>query len=217
LLSRRPQPELILPDHPHMDLGLLYAPRVGSQLWIGAAVTLIGVALGGVISLALNRQQMRDARLQRAEQAVRQAQQASAERRIQAYADFLTRARAYRNIVRDYCLPLANKPSLADVNNFMRAANDASALVFLLVEDASTYESCRQLLWALSEAQDAVHQMDPASKDNPWHRLSGTLASAVRNFQIAVRKELNVKGIPDDLIRYRHVPDDNSGPRISEP
>src|SRR5690348_7611063 len=86
--------------------------RMGAQLWIGAAVTLLGVALGGVISLVLNRQQMRDARVQREEEEKRQQHRASLDRRFQAYADFMTRARSYRNVVRDYCLRSDHKLTL---------------------------------------------------------------------------------------------------------
>lgn len=206
-----------VPDHPWRSLGLLYAPRMGTQLWIGAAVTLIGVALGGVISLALNRQQMRDAQAQRAEEAARQEHRTSVDRRLQAYADFLTRARSYRNVVRDFCLPTDHKPALAEVDNSMRSANDSSALAFLLVEDKGTYDASRALLVALGLAKEAVHQMDAASADDPWPGMRDTMGRALRNFQIAARKELGVGGKSDEeWFGYRDIPDDKPGPRISD-
>jgi len=39
---------------------------VNSDLWFGAVTTLAGAGLGGAISLALNRQQLKGARAQRA-------------------------------------------------------------------------------------------------------------------------------------------------------
>jgi hypothetical protein len=204
-------------DHPFSHLGLLYAPGVSSQVLVGAAVTLIGVALGGVISLALNRQQMRDARAQRTEEAARQQHRVSVDRRFQAYSDFLMRARSYRNVVRDYCLPLDHKPTLAELDDLMRSANDSSALVFLSVEDKDTYDTGRMVLVALAQVNELAHQMNPAAAEDPWPRLRGLMGRALRNFQIAARKELGVGGVSDEWMSYKVIPDDKPGPRISDP
>lgn len=68
---------------------------VNSDLWFGAATTLAGAALAGAISLALNRQQMRDARARRGEDEQRAKLRRSEDRRFTAYAEFATRARTY--------------------------------------------------------------------------------------------------------------------------
>lgn len=44
---------------------IAYAPTVNAELWIGTAASLIGAALGGTISYLANRQQLKEARLQR--------------------------------------------------------------------------------------------------------------------------------------------------------
>jgi uncharacterized membrane-anchored protein YhcB (DUF1043 family) len=107
---------------------------MSSQVWIGAVATVVGVALGGGISYVSNRQQMREARTQRLEEARREQYRRSVDRRFQAYSDFLTRVRSCRNVVRDYRLLSDHRPNIGDIDALMRSANDASAMVFLVVE-----------------------------------------------------------------------------------
>jgi hypothetical protein len=57
---------------------------------VGAVTTLLGAALGGAISFMLNWQQAKEARRQRQEDDSRERRRRSADRRFQAYADFLT-------------------------------------------------------------------------------------------------------------------------------
>jgi hypothetical protein len=85
-------------------------------VWAGAVTTLVGVLLGGAISFVLSRQQIMDARLQRQEADTREALRRSADRRFQAYADFLTRSRSFRNAVEAYYLQPRHKPSLATID-----------------------------------------------------------------------------------------------------
>src|SRR5262249_48696848 len=110
---------------------LPYSRNVSADVWIGAVTTLGGGLLGGAISVVLGRQQAREARLQRQEADARELLRRSADRRFQAYADFLTGARSFRNAVEAYYLHPRHKPSLTALDALLQTANDASALVFL--------------------------------------------------------------------------------------
>ena len=57
--------QLICSNGPLRILPLLYNQRMSVDLWIGAATTLAGAGLGGLISFTLSRQQMNEARRQR--------------------------------------------------------------------------------------------------------------------------------------------------------
>lgn len=193
-------------------LDCLTLPRMGAQLWVGAAVTLLGVALGGVISLVLNRQQMKDARDQRAEEAARQQHRASLDRRFQAYADFMTRARSYRNVIRDYCFHSDHKLTLTDVDHFMRTTSDAAALIFLVTESKETYDACRSALFALGRIGEHVRQIELHSAGDSWPRLREAMRAPLRDFQVAARKELNVSGIPGEWISEHDIAFDRLAP-----
>jgi hypothetical protein len=137
---------------------------------------------------------MKEARRQRQEDDAREHRRLSVDRRFQAYADFLTRARSFRNAVDRYYLQPRHKPSLADLDSLWQSANDASALVFLVVESDATYEGCRATLRALGTARDMVHGTDPAKSEDPWAVLNVLLGSATREFQNSARTELEVSG-----------------------
>jgi hypothetical protein len=167
---------------------------VSSDVWIGAVTTLAGGGLGGTISFLLNRQQMREARRQRQEEDARERRRRSADRRFEAYADFLTRARSFRNAAEAYYLQSRHKPPLKEIDSLLQSANDASALVFLVVEDHATYQACRHVLRALSRAQAVIHGIEPPGSADPWGELNVMLGRATREFQNAARKELGVVG-----------------------
>jgi hypothetical protein len=171
-----------------------YPPDVSSDVWVGAVTTLIGAALGGTISFVLSRQQLNDARLQRNEAAEREQHRRSEDRRFQAYSDFLNRVRSCRNALQAYYLHADNRPFLDEIDVILRAANDAPAMVFLLVETDETYEACRAVLRALWKTQKIIHGIEPSRLDDPWSEINNELESATREFQIAVRKELGVTG-----------------------
>jgi len=175
------------------DVPLPYSRNVSADVWIGALTTLGGGLLGGAISLALGRQQARETRLQRQEEDAREQLRRSADRRFQAYADFLTGARSFRNAVEAYYLHPRHKPSLAALDALVQAANDASALVFLVVESDGTYQGCREVLRSLWRARAVIHGIEPAAGD-PWPELNRTLGRATREFQNAARAELGVTG-----------------------
>jgi hypothetical protein len=156
--------------------------------------TLAGAGLGGAISFLLNWQQAREARRQRQEDHRREQHRRSAERRFQAYADFLTRARSFRNAVEAYFERPGNRPSLAEMDSLLQSANDASALVFLVVEDNATYEGCRNVLRALQKARSAIHGAGPSGSKEQWTELNVSIGRATREFQNSARIELGVSG-----------------------
>jgi hypothetical protein len=167
---------------------------MSSDVWVGAITTLVGAMLGGAISFVLSRQQLNDAQQQRKEAAEREQNRRSEDRRYQAYSDFLNRARSCRNALQAYYLHADNRPTLDDIDVLLRAANDAPALVFLLVETEETYEACRAVLRALWKAQKILHDIEPSTLDDPWSEINNELEGATREFQISVRKELGVTG-----------------------
>jgi hypothetical protein len=167
---------------------------VSSDVWVGAATTLAGAVLGGAISYLLSRQQVREARRQRQEDDVREHRRRSADRRFQAYADFLTRTRSFRNAAEAYYRQPRHQPALAEIDSLLQSANDASALVFLVVESDATYEGCRNVLRALWRARSVIHRTDPDMPEDPWAELKVLLGRTTREFQNAARLELGVTG-----------------------
>lgn len=150
---------------------------------MGAATTLAGAVLGGAISFILNWQQVRDTRQQRQEDDRRERHRRSVDRRFQAYADFLTRARSFRNSVEAYYLQPSHRPSLAEIDSLLQSANDASALVFLVVESDATYEGCRNVLRALWQVRSVIYGLEPAVPEDAWADFNVLLGRATREFQ----------------------------------
>jgi hypothetical protein len=150
--------------------------------------------LGGTFSFVLSRQQEREARRQREEDDAREHRRRSTDRRFAAYADFLTRARSFRNAVEAYYSQPGYGPSLAEVDSLLQAANDASALVFLVMESEQTYEGCRVVLRALSSARGVIHATAPGAGADPWPDLNLLLGRTTREFQNSARDELGVSG-----------------------
>ncbi len=179
---------------------------MSADVWIGAVTTLGGGLLGGAISVVLSRQQAREARLQRHEQDARERLRRSADRRFQAYADFLTGARSFRNAVEAYYLHPRHKPSLTALDALLQTANDAAALVFLVVESDATYQGCRDVLRSLGRARAVIHGIEPAAGE-PWPELNPLLGRATRAFQNAARAELGVSGPAESW-------DDRDQPRL---
>jgi len=161
---------------------------------VGAVTTLLGAALGGAISFMLNWQQAKEARRQRQEDDSRERRRRSADRRFQAYADFLTRARSFRNAVETYYLQPGHQPSLAELDSLLQSANDASALVFLVVENDATFEGCRNVIRALWTVRAVIHGTEPTVSEDPWADLNVLLGRATREFQNSARTELGVSG-----------------------
>jgi hypothetical protein len=171
-----------------------YSHDVSSDVWVGATTTLIGAVVGGAISFLLGWQQVREARRQRREDDVRERYRHSADRRFQAYSDFLTRARSFRNAVETHYSQPGHQPSVSELDSLLQAANDASTLVFLVVESEATYEACRRALRALGNARALIHDSKPGAHGQTWASLNELLGRATREFQNAARAELGVAG-----------------------
>jgi len=110
------------------------------------------------------------------------------------YADFLTRTRSFRNAVESHYSRHSHQPSLAELDSLLQAANDASALVFLVVESEATYQGCRSALRALGKARDLIHDTKPGTSSQTWAELNVLLGQAAREFQNSARAELGVSG-----------------------
>lgn len=167
---------------------------MSNDVWVGAIVTLVGAALGGAISFVLSRQQLNYARLQRKEEAAREQGRRSEDRRFQVYSEFLIQARSYRNAVQAYYLHSDNKPSIAELDSLLRAAQDASTLVFLVVESEGIYRGCRAVLGALRKARAIIHHIEPSSTNDPWAELNIEFGRAAHEFENAACNELELGG-----------------------
>jgi hypothetical protein len=194
---------------PALAARLAYAHRMTIGLWVGAVVTLAGAALGGAISFVLSRQQIKDARAQRAEQYMQERQRRSADRRFEAYSDFLTKARSLRNAIRGY----DEQPDAAfgpkEIDAIARSANNASALVFLVVESPATYDLCAAVVSAMKDVQGFLPDFGSrpeVPEDNPWPKLNGRMAGLLREFQVAAREELGIGGVDPSWILDRNRP-----------
>jgi hypothetical protein len=156
--------------------------------------TLAGTTLRGAISLFVSRQQAKATRSQRAEDYQREERKQSADRRFQAYSEFLTRARSFRNALETYYVKPRHKASLAEMDALLHSASDASTLVFLVLESEATYRACREVVRALGKAQPIIHGTEPGSAVDPWAELNALLGRTTREFQNAARNELGVRG-----------------------
>jgi hypothetical protein len=155
---------------------------------------LVGAALGGAISFAVSRQQLIAARQQRKEDETNERHRRSEERRFQAYSEFLTRVRSCRNAVQAYYLQSDNGPSTNELDVLLQAANDASALVFLVAESEGAYQGCRAALGALWKTRVMIHQLEASGADASWEELHAEFGRSMREFQNAARHELEVSG-----------------------
>ena len=161
---------------------------MSSDLWVGAVTTLAGAVAGGAISFILSRQQIKAAH---AEENLRR----SADRRFEAYADFLTKARSFRNAIRRYGNNFDPAYTPAVVDELGHVAHTASALVFLVVESTKTYDVTRAIVTAISDAQKLLPGFGPDATDDPWFDQNEKMAKLLREFQVAAREELEIGGV----------------------
>ena len=189
---------------------------MNSDLWVGAVTTLAGAVLGGAISLSLNRQQANDARLQRLEEDSRERYKRSVDRRFSAYADFLTQARSYRDAIRPYEPKRSPSVALNEIDILARSADAASALVFLVLESTTTYESCRAILNSLGRSQAIIHSEDSLTTEVALRAINDEMSRLLREFQVATREELGISGVDASLIlpRRQHVAPLEDGPNL---
>jgi hypothetical protein len=175
-----------------MSSGRLYAPHVSSGVWVGAVATLAGAVLGGAISFLLSRQQIIEARAQREEEASRDKERRSVERRFDAYSDFLKRARSYRNVVRESVI---SEATFHDVDALAHAADSAGSLIPLVAESPMTIEACHRTLRAIRMSQSVVHNPDRDSRMARRSEAVDELVLSLRQFQAEAREELSVGGV----------------------
>jgi hypothetical protein len=88
-----------VPRCEHYAHHVLYAPTVNADQWFGARRPWLARHLGGAISYLLSRLQSREAWTQRLEGERRDRARRSVDRRLDAYADFVTNARRFRNAI----------------------------------------------------------------------------------------------------------------------
>ena len=169
---------------------------MSSDLWVGAIITLSGTTLGGGISLLISRQQLKAAHDQRTEDAEQDKHRRSIDRRFSAYADFLDKARSFRNALRPYGYQPVPLLAPKDISALARSAHAASPLAFLVVESRRTRVALGELVKAMSHIQGVLddERSDPA--DKPWPDLNGRIKSALDKFEDAARQELEVRWTP---------------------
>ncbi len=165
-----------------------------ADLWFGAATTLAGAALGGAISYLLSRQQIREARAQRLEGERWDRARRSIERRLDAYADFVTQARRFRNAIPPPYQP-GSGPRLPvqEIDDLARAADAAASRVFLTSENSQTQAACGSVLRTLGRIEGVLHESDRDPDGQPWDKLNEDMERALRNFHAAAREELGVE------------------------
>ncbi len=174
-----------------------YAPLVNSELWVGAITTLAGAIIGGVISFALSHQQIVEARVQRTEDAQRDRNLRSVQRRFDAYADFLRRARSYRNAIRT---PASTQTAANDADDLAQEADTAGSLIFLVAESLNTLDACREVMLAIGMSQTIIHDRNHDSREAQRPEASEKMALSIRQFQAAAREELGVGGVDKSWI-----------------
>jgi len=109
-----------------------------------------------------------------------------------------------------YCYRPQGKLTLDVLDDLMRDADDASALVFLVVETDEMYDACRVVLSAIDDALNRVQNIDSGPTEDLWRDLRTGLGRALRNFQIAAREELGaVSGVIQPWSERPRRPDAN--------
>lgn len=165
-----------------------------TAVWLASVTGLVGVALGGLVSLAVSRQQIREAHALRADEASQERYRRSVDRRFKAFSEFIIHHRAARGALQFYYSQLEGKPSLSDISKVLRSARDSAAMTFLVLETERTYKACRGVLRALEQAQNAVYETAGDPSTNPGQEINLALGRAMREFQNAARAELEVSG-----------------------
>jgi hypothetical protein len=169
---------------------------LSADLWVGSVTTLAGALLGGVISFALARQQIGEARRRREEEWKSQSEQIRRDRRFSCYSDFITRARAYRGSIRSFSERRSDPANIERADKLAAEADSTSSLVFLALESVATYDACRAVLKAIGNCQSCIRQSDaPNSNSGKLGVLEEDLAMSLRRFQVAARAELEVSGV----------------------
>ena len=165
-----------------MEPARFYASPMSNGLWVGAVTTLAGVILGGAVSFLLSRQQIVEARVQRAEDALLDRDRRSMERRFDAYADFMKRARSYRNAIRPYALTEA---AVRDIDDLAQAADAAGSFISLVAESEITLKASHRILAAIGASQELLHNTDNHLREARWPEANDEMVLSLRQFQAA--------------------------------
>jgi hypothetical protein len=181
--------------------------------WIaasGAALGVIGTVIVAVTGFR-NTRAITDKTIQAAAQdSIRARNDARTdrlwERKAAAYADFITHARSYRNALRAFGESTNSKPAPADMNSLAVAANNAATLVFIVLESQQTYDTCRAIIRAINASQVTLSKTSNTLSRSQATKLNSYVAQLLRDFQVAARNELDVRGIDPSVIRTRHEP-----------
>jgi len=142
----------------------------------------------------VSRQQIREARKQRAEEVLQEPYQLSIDRRFKAYSEFINRHRSVQYAVRSYYTRGHDKPSTNDVEAHLQSAYDSVAMVFLVTEAQRTYDACRGVLSVLRQVQHVACENERDSNGDAWPKLRTEMGRTMREFQNAARQELEVNG-----------------------
>jgi hypothetical protein len=167
---------------------------VSSDLWLGAVTTLAGAALGGVSTYLVSRLQIRESRTQRVEAERWDRARRNVDRRFDAYANFLTYGRRYRNAIRPYRPESGPGMTIEEIDAAGREATAAGSLVFLVYDNPATEAACRSVLRAIRDTVGVIHERAPDLDGVPWQELNDDMARVLRDFQDAARAELEVTG-----------------------
>jgi len=178
----------------------LYSPTVSSDLWFGAVTTLAGAALGGASTYLVSRLQIRESRAQRVETERWDRARRNADRRFDAYANFLSQARRYRNVIRPYRLESGPGMTIQEIDAVAREATAAGSLVFLVYDNPATEAACRSVLRTIRDTVGVIHEVAPDLDGVPWEELNDDMARVLLDFQAAARTELEVTG--NDIERF---------------
>jgi hypothetical protein len=90
----------------------------------------------------------------------------------------------------NYCYRPQGKLTLDILDDLMREAGDASALVFLVLETPEVRDACRAVLLAMGNVLNTAQNIDSRPTRDLWHELRAIIGPALRDFQIAAREEL---------------------------
>src|SRR5690242_13286205 len=83
----------------------------------------------------------------------------SVDRRFQAYTDFLSRARTFRDSIRLNSEGSGPRRSASQINEYAQLADTASAFVYLVTESPATYSACQSVMRALADVLVALHSL----------------------------------------------------------
>jgi len=124
-------------------------------------------------------------------------------RKLDAYVDFLKCARSYRNAIRPSVI---TKADIRDVDVLAQAAFTAGSFVFLVAESPETLHACRRILSAIGDSRDRLHDLNHSSHEAHWPGANEAMELSLRQFQVAVREELGVRGVEKSWILARGKP-----------